>query len=192
MFFIWSHVLNCFYSLLDGSWSDFPDPEDVPPLSKHLAKYSPPKVSQSIQASTQANLHSLAVLPSSPPSNNTHQSSAHHSVQTQMNSDYLRCQQNNYPSIQASLISGSQNTSQYGTHNESYNSAVNGNCNQTHNGSHNVTSSKSHNTSSKPHGSVKTQSNSHHGTHQSGRTNMDHEYHEISDEEEVASLEVSA
>ena len=190
----------------DGIWSDFPEPEDVSLLSKHLAKCSPPKVSQPIETSAQTNLHSLTGLSSSPPSNNN-QISAHQALQSQLQSDYLGSQQSNYPSIQASLLNGSQNSIQYGSHNGSYNDTINGHQNQSHNGSHNMTSSKPygttsckpHNTnSSKPpnatsaklHGCLKTQNNSHQGS-QSGRTNMDHEYHEISDEEEAAALEVS-
>lgn len=156
----------------DGSWSDFPDTEDVPPMSKHLAKYSPPKISHPIQTAVQTGLQSLAYessMSSSPPSTNTDQLTTIHK------SDQVVSQHSNQ---MLPAVSGGQNISHYGSKQTAHHRG--------HNGTYNRSSKISH--SENPSGnSVKVQkghgSNPYHGSGQSGQ-NMAHEYHEISDEEE--------
>ncbi|XP_026280289.1 activated Cdc42 kinase-like isoform X4 [Frankliniella occidentalis] len=172
----------------DGSWSDFPDTEDVPPMSKHLAKYSPPRITQPLHTPAPSNMHSLmygSSLSSSPPASNLHQNNV--SLSSYGKPDQLGSQQSSH----ASPINGIQNACHYEPHISSHH-VQNGNSIRSLNGNHNGVISGTHNGhlnggASKSHGSGK----SHNGAHQSqsGRSNMDHEYHEISDEEEVACME---
>ncbi|XP_034238615.1 activated Cdc42 kinase-like isoform X4 [Thrips palmi] len=159
----------------DGSWSDFPDSEDVPPMSKHLAKYSPPKISHPVQTPVQSGLQSFAYessLSSSPPAANTDQFGALHK------SDHASNQHSNQ---MISVSSGGPNISHYGSKQTAHHRA--------HNGTHNRSTNKVHSENTNGiQNSAKLQkghgSSSHHGSNQSGQ-NMAHEYHEISDEEEA-------
>ncbi|KAK3912588.1 Activated Cdc42 kinase-like [Frankliniella fusca] len=170
----------------DVSWSDFPDAEDVPPMSKHLAKYSPPRITQPSYNPAPSNLQSLNYGPSlssSPPASNLHQNNV--SVASHGKPDQLGSQQASY----TSSVNGIQNGGQYGPHHTSHH-RLNGNSIRSSNGAHNGLSG-THNgllngASSKSHSSGKSHNGAHGGQ---GRSNMDHEYHEISDEEEAACLE---
>ncbi|KAJ1528736.1 hypothetical protein ONE63_007126 [Megalurothrips usitatus] len=167
----------------DGSWSDFPDSEDVPPLSKHLAKYSPPKITQPIQTPAQSSLHSFVYGSScSPPTNtSTITNTSTLTLQSQGKADQFGSE-----SASHSPINGAQHLAHYGGYNLPHHGAQNGHHNRTVNGNHHSSVNGTQSgTSSKTHSSNKAHGNSHHGNGQSGRSNMDHEYHEISDEEEV-------
>lgn len=151
-------------------------------MSKHLAKYSPPKISHPVQTPVQSGLPSFAYessLSSSPPAANKDQINSVHKL------EHTSGQHSNQ---MISVASGGQNVPHYGSKQSAHHRTQNGTHNRSTNKTYGESASGIQTTAKlhKSHGG-----NSHQGSSQSGQ-NMAHEYHEISDEEEaVANLDVS-